>query len=173
MTRDDGFTVMDLSTDYLNDPKWRRLHRAHPDLYPAAFVAHTATLCESWKAGRRVSIEDAWPAILPYDAAVVAALAGVGFIDRKGLVIARSWDGWFGPAHRRREAAREAGREGNARRWAKDREAIGSRSGGDPRTVPTVPTVPTRPSERIEVVSVDEQRTKGRFPPIGVVDPRR
>lgn len=146
MTRDDGFAIMDLSSDYVNDPKWRRLHRAHPELYPAAFVAYTATLCESWKAGRRVPLEDAWPAILPYDAAVVDALVQVGFLDRKGLIVTRSWEGWFGPANRRREAAREAGREGNAKRWAGDRVAIGSRSGSDPRTVPSVPTVPTGPS---------------------------
>ena len=175
MTRDDGFTVMDVSTDYVNDPKWRKLYRQFPALLPAAFMAFTATMCESWKAGRRISIEEAWPVILPYDADVIAALASVGFLDRKGLISSRSWEGWFMPAFRRREAAREAGREGNARRWGKDREAIGSRSGGDPRTVPTVPirSGPTVPPDRNGLYPLDEQPKSGAFPPIGAVRPGR
>ena len=170
MTRDDGFAVMDVSSDYVNDPKWRKLHRAHPDLFAAAFVAYTATMCESWKAGRRVSIEDAWPVILPYDAEVVAALRTATFIDRHGLIVIRSWDGWFGPANRRREIAREAGREGNARRWGTrsggDRVAIGSESGADPSTVPSVPTVPTGPFRSVAREEHVAKPRNGRMEPI-------
>lgn len=154
MSRGDGFAVMDLSTDYVNDPKWRKLHREHPELLLAAFMAYTATMCESWKAGRRVTIEEAWPPLLPYEAPVIDALVEVGFVDRKGYVVTRSWVGWFGPAHKRREAARAAGREGNARRWGPDRVAIGEGSGADPRTVP-IRTVPTEPGRSVP------------FPPIG------
>lgn len=161
MTRDDGFAVMDVSSDYVNDPKWRKLHRAHPELLPAAFLAYTATMGESWKAGRRVSVEDAWPVLLPYDAAVVAALREVAFLDRRGLIVSRSWDGWFGPAQRRRQASREAGREGNARRWGTrsggDRVAIGSDSGTDPRSVPSVPTDPFRPPNARELDALKER----------------
>ena len=179
MTRDDGVAVADLSTDYLNDPKWRRLCRANPDLFPPAVVAYTALVCESWKAGRRVTIEDAWPSILPYDAAIIAALRAVTFIDRRGMISTHSWDGWFGPAHRRREAARAAGRDGNARRWGpqsgSDRVAIGSGSGADPRTVPTVPfrSGPTVPSKKNGGIPINEPAKAPAFPPFGSVRPER
>lgn len=179
MSRDDGFAVMDVSTDYVNDPKWRKLYRAHPELLPVAFLAYTATMCESWKAGKRVSIDEAWPIVLPFDGAVVAALREASFLDRRGLIIPHSWDGWFGPANRRREAARAAGREGNATRWGKrsggDRVAIAEGSGGDPRTVPyrSVPSGPTVPPDRNGSYTVDEQPKSGTFPPIGAVRPGR
>jgi hypothetical protein len=128
-------------------------------------VAYTAVLCESWKAGRRVTIEDAWPSILPYDAAIVAALRAVTFIDRRGMIATHSWDGWFGPAYRRREAARAAGRDGNARRWGSDRVAIGSGSGADPRSYPSVPSGPTVPSKK-NGIPINGPAEAGGFPPM-------
>lgn len=141
MGRDDGFPVMDVSSAFLNDPKWRRLHRSSPELFPAALVAYTATLCESWAAGRRVSVEDAWSALLPYDAAVVTALRDAGFLDRKGFIIGASWAKWFRPAHERREKARDRWKRYNAKR---DADTTDAPRGSD--AVPATSVPPVRPS---------------------------
>lgn len=157
MSRDDGFAIMDVSTSIHEEPKFRRLSRRHPDLIAAAFFAYVSTMAESWRHGERVSIEDAWPSLIPYNAAVVSALRRYSLIDRRGCIGDETWEHWFGPAFARREAARAAGREGNRRRWHPDSQPrsaaialasgadIGSGSGSDPRTVPTVPTVLTTP----------------------------
>lgn len=102
---------MDLSTTIHHDPKFRRLHRAHPDLIAPAFTAYVATLAESWREGERVSIRDAWPAMLPWDRAVVAALRQVNLVDQDGKVALETWDRWFGEVDRRREANRTRWRE--------------------------------------------------------------
>lgn len=177
MTRDDGFPVMDVSTDYLNDPKWRRLHRAHPELLVASFMAYTATMAESWKSGRRVTIEEAWPALLPFDAAVIEALQDAGFLDRKGLVVVKSWDGWFRPAEARRARSRERWRKYNEKR---DADTLAVPRGNDADTAtsvppvrPSVPPGPTVPSKRTDFYPVDEQPKSGAYPAIGAVRPGR
>lgn len=177
MSRDDGFPVMDVSTDYVNDPKWRRLHRAHPELLLPSFMVFTATLAESWKAGHRVAVEESWPALVAFDPAVIEALQEAGFTDRRGFIVPKSWDGWFRPAFERRAKSRDRWKRYNEKRDADTTEVPRgsdvSTATSVPPVHPSVPSVPTRPSERIEVVSVDDLRTSGRFPPIGVGDPRR
>lgn len=116
MSRDDGFAVMDVSVDIVNDPKIRKLFRLHPDVAGAGFVAYMATMGESWKAGKRVSIEDAWPAFLPFSQPAVDALGHVDLLDSKGLVSPKAWRGWFTPAQTRREAVRERWRRANEKR---------------------------------------------------------
>ena len=125
MSRDDGFAVMDVSTDLVNDPKVRKLYRHAPDHANVAVVAYIATMAESWKAGRRVSIDDAWPAFVPFNKAAVAALLHVGLLDGRGLVTTKAWRGWFDPARTRRDASREKWRRANDRRKGKE-EAIES-----------------------------------------------
>ena len=116
MGRADGFRLMDVSTTIANDPKFRRLQRQHPGLVAAAFTAYVALLGESWHAGRRVSLDDAWPAILPFDAEVGPALVDAGLLDRRGLIAAKAWAGYFGPAHARQAASLARWARANAKR---------------------------------------------------------
>jgi hypothetical protein len=133
---------MDLSTDYLNDPKWRRLYRQFPHLIGFAFMVYTATMCDSWKAGRRVSAEDAWPPFLPFDGEVIVALQSVAFLDKRGLVVMRTWSNWFDPASKRRAKARERWRRANAGRDADTALLPRGASADTSTTVRTVPSVP-------------------------------
>lgn len=116
MSRDDGFAVMDMSTDIINDPKFRKLNRLHNGSTPIAFMAYVAVIAESWKAGRRVTVENAWPALIPFDNAICQAMCDVGLVDRSGRIPLRAWQGWYAQAHKRREASRESWRKYNASR---------------------------------------------------------
>lgn len=124
MSRDDGFGVMDMSTDIVNDPKFRKLHRLETCQVAPAFMAYVAVIAESWKAGRRITVEDAWPALLPFDNAIRQAMADVGLVDRTGRIPLRAWQGWYEQAHRRREASRESWRKYNAKRRGQEGDAI-------------------------------------------------
>jgi hypothetical protein len=148
VSRDDGFAVMDVSTDIVNDPKIRKLWRHAPDHAAAGFTAYVATLAESWKAGRRVTIDDAWPAFLTFDQAAVEALVHIGLLDSKGRVTPKAWSGWFDVARRRRDASRERYRRANEKRNA-DATQLPRGSDADThanRSSPSVPSVPTEPS---------------------------
>lgn len=111
MGRIDGFAVMDVSTDIANDPKFRKLQRVAPDHAATAFTAYVALAAGSWKAGRRVTVDDSWPSFLTYSLAAIQALQHVELIDETGCVLLKTWRAWYEPARRRRDAAR--------RRWAK------------------------------------------------------
>lgn len=152
MSRDDGFAVMDVSTDIVNDPKIRKLFRVAPDHAGAAFIAYIATTAESWKAGRRVSVDDAWPAFLPFDKAAVEALVHVGLIDARGLVTVKAWRGWFEPALARRCKARERWARHNAKR---DADTTPVPRGSDVGTATSVPFRPSVPTVRQSSVDKD------------------
>jgi hypothetical protein len=151
MARDDGFPVMDISTSIVHDPKFRLLHRERPEHVPAAFLAYVATLGESWKAGHRVSVTDAWPTLLPFDPEVVTSMIRVKLIERSGLPPRRAWDGWYTPARERRAASRERWRRANENRrtdGAADSDDTARLPRGT-RDVPRPPSVPTvRPSKQ-------------------------
>jgi hypothetical protein len=117
---------MDVSTDIVNDPKFRRLHRQNPEHVLAGFLAYVAILGESWKAGRRVPIVDSWPVILPFDAAVIASMEAAELLDSKGLIPSKTWIGWFTPAQKRRKATRERWRRANEKRLAESVNNSGS-----------------------------------------------
>src|SRR6187551_1629147 len=102
---------MDVSTDLVNDPKIRKLYRHAPDHADRAVIAYVATMAESWKAGRRVTIDDAWPGFVPFDKAAVEALAHVKLIDRTGRVNVKAWREWYEVAKERRDKSRD--------RWAR------------------------------------------------------
>jgi hypothetical protein len=156
VSRDDGFTVMDVSTDIVNDPKFRRLHRQNPEHLVAGFLAYMATMGESWKAGRRVCATDAWPALLPFDQAVIGSLIAADLLDSKGQLPARAWTGWFGPADTRRKATRERWRRANEKRLAEstNNSAPAARSNGATASLPrgdsddtgAIPSDPSVPS---------------------------
>lgn len=163
MSRDDGFAVMDVSTDIVNDPKVRKLFRHAPAHAPGGFVAYVSTVAESWKAGRRVTIDDAWPSILPFSKPAVEALVHVGLLDRTGRIPPKTWRGWYETAHGRREASRERWRRANEKRHA---EATLVPRGSDADTDATVPSsrpsVPPVPPEGLTgTLSDGGQRARG------------
>lgn len=153
MSRDDGFTVMDVSVAIHEDAKFKALARRHPELAAAAFTAYVALMGESWSAGCRVPIEDNWPArLIPFDHAVIVALRRFRLLDKCSLIWPETWERWFGPAQRRQEQARARWARANEKRHAdamrllaQDSAATASLPRGDrAATATTVPSV--RPS---------------------------
>jgi hypothetical protein len=137
---------MDVSVDIHQDPKFRRVAREHPDLVAAVFTVYLAVLAASWKAGERVSLDDAWPVLLPFDEEVSVALRDCGLLDSRGRIAARAWRSWYAPAFERRERRRQSGslgghaahglpREGEDRERSDGRATLGRRS-GNARPVP-------------------------------------
>jgi hypothetical protein len=140
MTRSEGFAVMDVSTSICDDSKFRRLQRETPEQVAIAFTAYIATMAESWKAGRRVTVDDAWPSFIPYDAGVIDAMHRVKLLDGAGRVMRKAWDEWFELARQRRDTARERWTRSNAQRSAA-RSQLPRGNGAD-----TAATVPLRSS---------------------------
>jgi hypothetical protein len=158
MPRSLGFDVMDVSTSVCDDPKFRRLQREAPEHVAVAFTAYIATMAESWKAGRRVSIEDGWPAFLPFDRTVIDLLVSVGLLDSSGLVSPKAWRSWFEPARKRRQKARERWTRYNANR---DADTTVVPRGSDAGTATSVPSVrPSGPSDSPSAPST--ARTRGK-----------
>lgn len=117
MSRDEGFDVMDVSTAIAHDPKFRRLAREHPELVAAGFTAYVSTMAESWKAGARMTVEDAWPqSIMTFDGHVVAGLKRVKLLTAQGYVTPSAWRDYFERAKTRREATRDRWRRANDKR---------------------------------------------------------
>jgi hypothetical protein len=112
VSRAGGFVIADVDVNLLGDAKLKRLARAHADLFAAGVVAYLGTVLASWRAGERVTIDDAWPPLLPLDEAVPTALREAGLLDGKRRVTARAWASWFVPAFNRREQARASGSRG-------------------------------------------------------------
>lgn len=162
MSRDEGFAIMDVSVDIANDPKVRKLFRHAPDHAPAAFMAYVATMGESWRSGRRVNVDDAWPPALPFSKPAIEALVHVELLDPAGTIPTRTWRGWFVVAQRRRTKARD--------RWARyNTEHRGSRTNGDDGTTPlprgsddgTATSVPPVPPSRPSVDSPPTPAKRG------------
>ena len=112
---DPGFAVMDVSTGILDDEKFRDLAERFPAHAAVGVTAFLAALARSWKKGRRVTADRAWPVWLPKEPAVIDALQAVGLLDRRGMVAAGPWREWFEPARKRRDEARA--------RWRKSQDA--------------------------------------------------
>lgn len=115
----EGFVEMNVSTSVLDDPKWRNLHRARPDLVAVAWTAYTGALAESWRSGRPVEVIEAWPTILRFEpeqaAEVRALLIGAGLLTSDGVIPTGVWDKWFGKASRGREKLRAKWRADKAK----------------------------------------------------------
>lgn len=152
MSRRPGFDVMDVDTSIVNDPKFKRILRSRPEHAAPAFMAYVALLGESWKAAERTTIVDAWPALVPFDDAVVESMKAAELLDKTGRIPAIAWRKRFTEANERRLKARE--------RWARYNEKRAKSSTNDdvvttslPRgrnavtatSVPSVPTVPSVP----------------------------
>jgi len=140
MSRDDGFPIADVDTGLWSDPKVKALVRLQRDETRSlvTLALYHALILESWGAGERLTLDQAAPAWSTADLGPIRGdLASVGLTDRRGRLPVESWSRWFTPARDRRETAREAGREGNRRRW---------KSGTD--RVPIPHAIPDRPSVR-------------------------
>jgi hypothetical protein len=111
MTAAEGFERMDVSTAIDDDPKFRALARRHPDLFAVAFTAYIGMMARSWRQGERLTAEEAWPSLLPYDPAAVVALCDVLLLDDATRIPAAAWARHFGAADERRRRGRE--------RWAR------------------------------------------------------
>ncbi len=147
MSRPDteGFSIMDVSTAILDDPKFLRLNLRYPDQYLAGVVANTATLARSWAKGRRVTAQEAWPVYRPECPEALDALVSVKLLDRNYRLPAVSWREWFEIAEQRRDATRERNR--NSARAHRERQRGVSTDGASAVAYPTVrPSVPTDPT---------------------------
>jgi hypothetical protein len=149
MSRDDGFAVMDVAVDVTNDPKVRKLFRHVPDHAAVAFMAYIATMGESWRHGRRVNVDEAWPSALPFDRVAVDALMHVGLIDKRGTIPPKTWRHWFEVARERRSRSRDRWARYNAKRDADTTPPPRGNDVGTATSVPSFrPSVPTVPSVR-------------------------
>jgi hypothetical protein len=115
MTRDDGFAIADTDTSEYSDPKVVALARRQRDAMRthATVNLYDAVRLASWKAGRRLTLEESMPAwsLGPADE-LAADLIAVGLLDEERRIPAHAWRGWFGPAHQRRELRRIEGQVG-------------------------------------------------------------
>ena len=163
---------MDVSTSICDDPKFRLLQRRNPEHVAVAFTAYVATIAESWRSGRRVSIDHAWPAFVPFHEAAKAALIDVGLLDRAGMIPVKPWRSWFDPANERRTKSRDRWTRYNAKRDAVTAlEPRGNDAGTATSVppVPSVPSVPTVPTDRSDNNPVES--SNGKFAPIGSARP--
>ncbi len=111
----EGFPRMDISTTIHHDPKFRLLARRHPDLVVASLATYLVLLAESWREGARLTVEES-TSLVPYDEAVVEALAEAGLVDADGRVPERAWENHFGAASARRAGGRERQQRADAKR---------------------------------------------------------
>ena len=155
----EGFDVMDVSTALLHDPKIRRLSREYPEQLTAGFMVYVATMAESWRAGERASIEDAWPSYLPADDATTAALKAVRLVDETGRVLTKAWRGWFTPARKRRESSRRRWSDWKKRQSAKSPDLNGNANGAPTADQPLANGRPTRNRQ-----SVSQSKKKNSSP---------
>lgn len=151
MSRDDGFAIMDISTSLVEDPKFRTLARRHPAQLAAAGWAYVGLLATSWREGERLTLEEGWPVLLPWDPEAAEALREVGLVDDETRVPGSVWDGWFGVAFQRRALGRERQHRADVKRGR-------IAPSGPPSSVrPSGPT--DRPSVRPSGPSSDQHRS--------------
>lgn len=151
-SRDDGFSIADVSTVLLDDVKVRKLARRCPDdgELSTRIVIYMATLLVSWREGRRVTASDAESWVELSDDRLTD-LREVGLFDAENRITAHAWVHYFKPAWERREQARANGRKGAARRWGWDGDPIATPSQPDSNGVagasqPDSGSMPDRPT---------------------------
>jgi len=123
--RNGGFNEVDLSVDILNHRKWRHIRRHHAAVVLESVVVYLSVVCDSWRAGKRLPIDECWPehfvpeTILP---AVANALTSAGLLDKTGCIPEDSWDEWFGQADAHAEQHRLKSQKGGLAKAARYRE---------------------------------------------------
>ena len=147
MSRDDGFAVADTDTGLMADPKVLALARRVRDTTRtlAAVALWDAVRLASWKAGRRLTLDETLPGWVldPVDD-LADHLVAVGLLDAERRVPEHSWEGWFGPARDRRDRFRVLG----ARGGVATRDARAVPPGAAPGTPPAVARPSVLPSDR-------------------------
>lgn len=136
MSGRDGFARADVDTSIYDDPKVRALARRLRDHVrtASAMTLYQATMLASWRAGRRLTIDESAPAWWLDDPSdYLVDLQAVQLLDGEGRVPEHAFEAWAGRLIDRREAAADAGREGARRRWHPDEppDPMGSDSGPD------------------------------------------
>jgi hypothetical protein len=148
----DGFTIADIDTTLMSDPKVVALARRHRDpLKTAAAVApYVGLLLASWRAGKRLTLEESAPAwFIDHLDLWADDLAAVGLIDGERRAHEHAWRSWFVPADTRREDKRERDRAYAASRRQR---VVNDSKESRPTVVPTDrsdrpdPTEPSEPS---------------------------
>lgn len=103
--RNDGFGWADIDTGYYSDTKVKALARRVRDpIRTAAWLdLHKSTIIESFRLGRRVTMDDAAPYFWTDLEEARADLIAVGLLDADSMLPAGAWDKWFtGPQERKR-----------------------------------------------------------------------
>ena len=116
MSRDGGFDRMDVSTSLPDDRKFRALARRHPDLLAAAGWAYLGLLAMSWREGERLTLEEGWPAPLPYDETAADALREARLVDDELRIPEHAWAEWYVVACERRRLGRERQKRADIKR---------------------------------------------------------
>jgi hypothetical protein len=116
MSRGEGFDRMDVNTSIDDDPKFRVMSRRYPALLATAGWAYVGLLGHSWREGRRLTLEEGWPSLLPYDQATADAMVDVGLLDCDLFVPETTWESWFGNASERRRLGRDRQQRYDAKR---------------------------------------------------------
>jgi len=112
MSRADGFDVADTDTGLMADPKVLVLARRLRDSSRtgAALALYESVRLASWKAGRRLTLDESLPGwwLDPVDE-LAEHLVAVGLLDAERRIPEHAWEGWFGPAlDRKLESRRKA-----------------------------------------------------------------
>lgn len=159
MSRDDGFAIADTDTSLMSDPKVVALARRLRDSVAtmAAVGLYDAVRLASWKAGERLTLDEALPGwwLDPVDD-MAAHLIAVGLLDAERRIPVGPWQSWFVPAYARRDHYRQLGAKGGKAKASRGSSegssegssvgssagySAGSSAGSSPyRTDRTVPT---------------------------------
>ncbi len=149
MSREAGFSRADVDTSLLADPKVVHLARQlrDPHLVATATCMYVGLVLASWKAGERVTLEDAAPAwfLEPVDK-IRAALTAAELLDSEGRIPIHAWASWYEPAAERRRATVDRWTRANEKRRVSRGDSAATAQQprgyiGEPQ--PTGPTGPT------------------------------
>lgn len=146
MSRDEGFTIADISVGILRDRKVRRLRNANPDDADALTLLYVAIVLSSWEEGDRLPADEADTPVTPTPDRV-AALRSAELLDGSNRVPEATWEVWFKPAWERRERRRSSGSAGGLRSWDKRRSSNAS-SDAEANAEPVRPSVRPLPTDR-------------------------
>jgi hypothetical protein len=118
MSRSAGFDRMDVATSIVDDPKFRTLARVYAQRadYAIAVTAYVGLLALSWREGERLTLEEGWPMLLPYEKRTADAMRAVGLVDEEFRIPEPAWQSWFGSASERRRLGREKQHRADVRR---------------------------------------------------------